>query len=372
MSSQQTSGSTWYKIGSYLFSQTPEPVLYSAEHLSKLPDFSVLDPVKFIDIVETAENFKVVPTAIPDVNMLTYKISGLVSEKETHCKIGPVHSQVAKDYNIVRGIIESPTKVDMTQYYKNVLSYKLAVPQFCNSLKRVCGIIDGISIIGSDKYLEFLPTDLSVPQDEELHIRELNEAIAQRVIESEDTKFYHITYNKKKLLIVQNDKFTALVSQKPGVSTNVAAICSKVKSVLSSNKKILVWEVGYQLHRDIKASSAGMHKISFEDPSKAVIVLHSLEAKPPVKIKLKQNLPSKPFSMSVMVPFSWPMKPEQKMKIYEVTESAISTGPVYLIEYWTLCKPEKTPSKKAKETSQSQKPEQQESWKLDRYALVPP
>jgi hypothetical protein len=358
---------SWYKIGNHIFSESGNPIIIKAEKLKDIHDFAVIDTAKFQDICEEGIDFKVLPSQNQNVSLLTYKIPGKVSETETHCKIIKIPQQAVSEYNILKGLLDSPTKIDMTHYYQEIAKYSLAIPHYCMSLKRVCDIIGGYSFVGMKNYIEFNHTTLNKNPEEQLFVKEIYGSVGSKYLESDSTKFFHIIYNKKKFLIIEKDDTVIFLDQKPNVSTPSNIIVGHIERVLNNPNKKLIWEIDESTHRDIKNNISGMHKIITSPNSKSVLHLLSLEAKPSIKLKLSRSIPTGNISFSVLIPFQWNMRPDQKMEVYEIENAMEGNKTVYEIRYMKNLNYKKETVSKKKE--QEDNPP---NWIVEKYAIITP
>jgi hypothetical protein len=365
---QVNSRPSWYKIGENIFSESGNPIIIKAPKLKDLHDFAVIDTSKFQDICKEGIDFKILPSQNQNVSLLTYKIPGKVSETETHCKIIKIPTQAISEYNILRGLLDSPTKIDMTIYYQEIAKYSLAIPHYCISLKRVCDITDGYAFVGMKNYIEFNRTSLVKNPEEQLFVKEIYSSVGSRYFDSELTKYYHIMYNKKKYLIVEKEDTTIFLDQKPNVSTPSNLVVAHINKVLINQDKKLIWEIEENTHKDIKNNISGMHKMITSPTNKAILNLLSLEAKPSIKLKLSKNIPLSNISFSVLIPFQWNMRPDQKMEVYEIPNAIDNSKSIYEIQY-------KKNLNYKKEVATSKKKDKEENppnWVVEKYAIITP
>lgn len=353
---------SWYKIGNRLFSESGNPIFMQVENLAAIQDFAVTDTPNFYAIAQTAKDFKMLPS--PDgisFSQLTYKIPGKVSDTETYCRTVKVPQSAIEKYNVLRGLAESPTRVDMTAVYQEVAKFTLAIPDYSKAPRRACDIHSGFSFVGTRNYVEYNPCTVTKPQGEDIFLKELYTELGSKYIDDPATRFYHIMYLKKKFLIVENGGATIFLEQKPSILIPSEAITGYITKLASAPKK-LVWSLGHNTHKDIKACISGMHRLLNKSPKFETLILISLESKPQIKLKLREDLPTGNLSFSVLTPFEWSMKQDQKMEIYEVPNMLEGTRSIYQIQYFIDIAPK---TKKKDETHIPQ-------WILEKSAILTP
>lgn len=353
---------SWYKIGNKLFSESGHPIIIDAPQLATIQDFAVTDTPAFHGLLQTAKEFKMLPSIEgSSISNLTYKLQGRVSETETHCRTTAVPKSALEDFNILRGLLESPSAVNMTALYREVAKFELAIPEFSKASRRVCDVSQGVAFVGTKNYIEFNNTTLSKPPGEELFLKEMFDALGTKYLDQEDAEFFHIIYLKKKFLIVKTPTTAIFLDQKPSIQIPSEAVFNYINKVKASPDKKLAWVINSSTHRDIRSNIAGMHKLMSGDKLDK-IVLNSLESKPKIVLKLKEDIPLVKLSFSVLTPFENALRSDQKIEIYEVPKMMEDGKPVYHIIYY-IDKQQKTRKKDAVD---------QPVWEIEKNAILTP
>lgn len=361
MAGQVNNRPSWYKIGKKLFSESGNPIIIDADILGKLPDFAIVDTPDFYTVLEKGKDFKLLPTETQGVSMLKYRLVGKVTEIETHCKTVAVPQSAIDKYNLLRGLLDSPTKIDMTAFYRDVAKYSLAIPEYAKSVRRVCDIVNGVSFVGTKNYIEFFDTTLDKPAGEELFLKELYTELGPKYLEDENSLFFHINYNNKKYMVVERLGASIFLEQKPSIAIPSAAVTNYISKVRESKEKKLVWVINQNTHKDIKANSSGMHKMISGDKVDTVILL-SLDSKPSIKLRLKEDIPTGKIGFSVLTPFEWTMRSDQKIEISEVPKMMEDGKGIYHIQFFI-------------DTAQKSKKKDEEHtpvWVLEKNAILTP
>jgi hypothetical protein len=295
------------------------------------------------------------------ISNLTYKLQGRVSEMESYCRTTALPKTAVDNFNVLRGLLESPSAIDMTLLYREIAKFELAIPEFSKASRRVCDIMQNVAFVGTKDYIEFKETPLTKAEGEDLFLKEMFDAMGSKYLDDPDTRFLHITYLNKKFLIVRTPNTAIFLAQKPNIQIPSEKVMGFINKVRSSPDRKLVWTINGGTHRDIREHINGMHKLVSGDKIDR-IVLTSLESKPKVTLKLKEDIPLSKLSFSVLTPFEKPLRKDQKIEIYEVPKMMEDGKPIYHVVYYT------DTQQKARKKDMVNQP----VWEIERNAILAP